>query len=203
METALRILIDALYLLTLINPMSKIAVLASFSTAAKRKEFSSVVTRTSAVAALLLLGVMISGNFVLRQVFHVDLFSLRVAGGGVLVWVGLSALRKGVFFEQETHGSFADLAVVPLACPMIAGPATIAASITLASRQGIAGPACSVLLAVAVNFILMRFTRQIAGILNRFHILNILIRITGLIVMTMGVQMVFDGVAEWVAGLPR
>lgn len=42
----------------------------------------------------------------------------------------------------------------------------------------------------------MHFSRQIAFILVRFNILGALIRITGLIVMTIGVQMVLNGLAQ-------
>jgi multiple antibiotic resistance protein len=115
----------------------------------------------------------------------------------VLFWVGFTALRRGVFFEQEAHARFADLAIVPLACPMIAGPATIAASITLAAHDGVAQPIISLLLAILVNCVIMLLARPIASVLTRFNILGALIRITGLIVMTIGVQMVLAGLHEW------
>ncbi|MBN2210757.1 MAG: hypothetical protein JW709_05110 [Sedimentisphaerales bacterium] len=51
-------------------------------------------------------------------------------------------------------------------------------------------------MAVLINGFLMHFSRQIAFILVRFNILGALIRITGLIVMTIGVQMVLNGLAQ-------
>jgi multiple antibiotic resistance protein len=128
----------------------------------------------------------------------VDLHSLRVAGGMVLFWVGFNALRKGVFFEQDTHARFADIAVVPLACPMIAGPATITACITLTAQHGYVFPISAMLIAIGVNTALMLFAKRIGELLKRFDILGALIRLTGLVVMTMGVQMIFDGLEQWV-----
>jgi multiple antibiotic resistance protein len=197
METIASIGINLLYLLALINPVSKIAVLSGLPALESGGAMRAIVRRSSLTAGLILLGAMFFGDFILRSVFHVELHSLRISGGVVLFWVGFNALRKGVFFEQDADSHATDLAVVPLACPMIAGPATIAASIALAGREGHVVSSIAVLLAVAVNAVLMSYAKPIAAVLQRLDILSALIRITGLIVMTIGTQMVTDGIAEW------
>jgi multiple antibiotic resistance protein len=198
MKTLLAIGVNTLYLLALINPISKIAVLAGMTASEDRRHLGAIVRKSSLTAGCILLGAMFFGDFILRQVFHVELQALRVSGGVVLFWVGFNALRKGVFFEQDTHGqAVADLAIVPLACPMIAGPASIAAAIALTAREGVLVPACAVVIGILVNAALMRYSRPIARVLQRLDILSALIRITGLIVMTIGAQMVLDGLAEW------
>lgn len=189
--------INALYLLALINPVSKVSVLSVLASEEQRAGFKAVTTKSTFAAAGILLGTMVFGDFLLRTVFHVELYSLRLAGGGVLFWVGFNALRRGVFFEQDVQSRLEDLALVPLACPLIAGPATIAACITLRAREGIVPAAAAMVLAVAANYGVMRMSRPIAGALTRFNILGALIRITGLIVMTIGTQMVLDGLVSW------
>jgi len=162
-----------------------------------------VISKASLAAAGILLGSMIFGDFILRYVFRVELHSLRLAGGAILCWVGFHALRKGIFFEQDTQCRFEEIAVVPLACPMIAGPATIAACTTLPAREGLLVSVIAVALAITVNHLAMVFSRQISGILRRFNLLGALVRLTGLIVMTIGTQMTLDGISEWqVHGLP-
>jgi multiple antibiotic resistance protein len=111
-EIAADIFTNALYLLALINPISKVSVLSFLASKDQRKELRNVTTRSSVVAALILVGAMVCGDFVLRSVFHVELHSLRFAGGFILFFVGFNALRKGVFFEQEAQNSFADIALV-------------------------------------------------------------------------------------------
>jgi multiple antibiotic resistance protein len=140
---------------------------------------------------------MVFGDFILRRLFHLQLHSLQIAGGMVLLWVGFNALRRGVFFERDVPSRFADVAVVPLACPMIAGPASITASLALAAERGLVPATCSVLIALLVNLVVMILARTIASMLTRFNVMGALIRITGLIVMTMGVQMTLNGVSQW------
>lgn len=204
MEAILQnILVTTLYFLALINPISKVSVLAVLSSEHERKDFLHLTAKASVIAGGILLGFMISGDFVLRSVFRVELHSLRLAGGAVLCWVGFNALRKGVFFEQDTQARFEDIALVPLACPMIAGPATIAACIALRGREGLLVSAVSIVLAIALNHLVMRFSRQISALLGRFNLLGALVRLTGLIVMTIGTQMALDGISAWKAqGMP-
>lgn len=189
--------INALYLLALINPISKVSILTALMREKDEPRFVSLTNKSSFVAVCILLGTMIVGDFLLRSVFRVDLYSLRLAGGIVVFWVGLNALRRGIFFENEAHAGIEDMALVPLACPMIAGPATIAACIGLRVNHGVLNSALSMLLALGINHVIMLFSPHIGRALNRLNILGALIRITGLIVMTIGTQMAFDGLAEW------
>ena len=197
-DNAIQVFVHAIYLLALINPISKVSILSSITTS--QKEFANVMSLTtkSSLAALgILLGSMFFGDFLLRNVFHVNVYSLQLSGGAVLVWVGFTALRKGVFFEQKTPEQYDDVALVPLACPMIAGPATIAACVALPAKSGLLLPALSLLIALAINDVIMRLSKPIAVILSRFNVLGALIRITGLFVMTIGMQMTLDGIGAW------
>ncbi|MDZ4200281.1 MAG: MarC family protein, partial [Kiritimatiellia bacterium] len=56
------------------------------------------------------------------------------------------------------------------------------------------------ILALLINFGIMRVSKQLGAILSRFNVLGALIRITGLIVMTIGVQMVLTGIRDWRLG---
>ncbi len=190
--------VNTLYFLALINPISKIAMLSVLARPEERQDLQDVVRKSTFVASLILLGSMFFGDMLLRRVFHVEMHSLRLSGGLVLFWIGFNALRKGVFVERESTARFSDLAIVPLACPMIAGPATIAASINLTAEQGILPAAAAVLAAVLINSVFMCFSKTISHVLIRFNIMGALIRIIGLIVMTVGVQMALDGLSHWI-----
>ena len=191
------IIINTLYLVALINPVSKISILTVFMQKVEQKEISSIALKSTAVALLILVVSMFAGNIILDKIFHVDFYSLKIAGGFVLIWVGFGALRNGVFFEYSIHEKFTDISLVPLACPMIAGPATITAVIALHINYGTFQTIVPVILAISINYILMKLSIPIGRILQKFNLIGALIRLTGLIVMTMGVQMILDGVSIW------
>ena len=50
---------------------------------------------------------------------------------------------------------------------------------------------------MSINLAVMIYSRTISGVLIRYNFMGALIRITGLIVATIGIQMVLDGVLDF------
>lgn len=199
METINDIFLNSLYLLALINPISKICILSVFSDDTDiRGELRHIVIKSTLIALLILMMVMLFGDFLFNSFLRIELYSLKVAGGCVLFWVGFKALSKGVFFEKGTQTRLSEISIVPLASPMIAGPATIAAALPLSVDKGFGISFAAVTLAVSINMVFMLLARPIGAVLMRFNIMGALIRITGLVVATIGVQMTLSGIAKWI-----
>ena len=57
--------------------------------------------------------------------------------------------------------------------------------------------------AVAVGFVLMLFSRPFSKLFQKLHLVGPLIRITGLIVSAVAVQMILDGAGEWLSNTLR
>jgi multiple antibiotic resistance protein len=202
MKITHEIFLNSLYLLALINPISKICILSVFSKDSEsRKEFNKIVTSSTLIALLILTMIMLFGEFLFYSFLRIDLYSLKVAGGCVLFWVGFKALSKGVFFEHGAQTRLSEISIVPLASPMIAGPATIAAALPMAVSNGFAVSFAAVTVAVLLNMVFMLLAHPIGNVLVRFNIMGALIRITGLIVATIGVQMILSGVAKWLISM--
>lgn len=196
---AAAILSTSLYLLALINPPSKVFLLASIEPALTRKQLWQITLRASITGLAILLALAVVGRFLFTVVFQVELYSLQIAGGIVLFIIGLTAIQKGVFFARHSANNKSDISIVPLAAPMIAGPGTITAVISFSTQDSFAVTAAALILAVAVNFIIMLLSLWINKILGKFHAIGPLIRITGLIVAGVAVQMVLTGLGEWVS----
>ena len=76
----------------------------------------------------------------------------------------------------------------------------IAAAISSTAEFGLALTSAALFLAIGVNFVLMLFSRTINRLLERTHLLGPLIRLTGLIISAVSVQMVISGIKECVGG---
>jgi multiple antibiotic resistance protein len=87
--------------------------------------------------------------------------------------------------------------IVSLGCPLIAGPSTIAATVAMSAEAGSVITFLAMSVAVVINILLMVASPLISGALRRFDLMGALIRFTGLIVATLGAQMVLNGLAEW------
>jgi multiple antibiotic resistance protein len=182
-----------LFFLVLLNPISKIVLLSSLGITHDFRELRNISFRATITAMVILLLFSFAGTFILKRVFRVEIYSLQIVGGIVLFLIGLRALQKGEFFEIDTHQSVKDVAVVPIASPMIAGPATITASI---SQSAIFGPFItyiSIFSALSFNLILMILASEINSFLKKYNMLGPLVRITGLFVASIGVNMALTG----------
>lgn len=186
-----------LYFLAMINPASKIFLLATMNPQYTQKELVTVAARSTLVAFLILATLAAAGNFILQRVFHVQIYSLNIAGGVVLFLIGLNAVREGKFFEQASLKNISDASIVPLAAPLIAGPGCITAIISFASLKGTPYAVICVFAALIINLILMCTSNWIGKELDRFHAIGPLVRITGLAVAAIAAQMILDGFKIW------
>jgi multiple antibiotic resistance protein len=202
MEAAVKpLLYCTLALIALINPVSKIFVVSTLADKTSDHEVRRIAIKSTLIAAVILLLFIFIGNFLLRIVFHIEIYAFEIAGGFVLFVRGYEALSKGLFFEVDYNQKLEDLSVVPLASPMIAGPATITASVSFPAKYGLAITSVSVCIAIAFNLAIMLTSRYISRFIERLHVVAALIRITGLIVATIGVQMMLDGIGEYIKQL--
>jgi multiple antibiotic resistance protein len=191
------------YLLVLINPISKIFILSVLAKEFRPEEMRLLVRKSSLFAALILLALGAGGDFILTKIFHVQLYSLKTAAGIILFFVGYNALSKGIFFEVDEKQKMEDISLVPLASPMIAGPAAITAAISMNSELGLPTASLCIAMAVLVNWLVMTSYRWVSDWMIKYHLMGALIRITGLIVAAISVEMVFEGIGEWWRGLSR
>lgn len=203
MSYAGKLLENSLYLLALLNPASKVMFLSTYEPTLTRRQVVELSWKSSLAALVILIVLAGAGEVVLRRIFKVELYSLRITGGAILFMIGWMAVREGRFVQKQEHNlreNFTELSLVPLAAPLIAGPGTIAAAISSTAEFGLALTASALTLAISVNFVLMLFSRPINRILERTHLLGPLIRLTGLIIAAVSVQMVITGIRECIAG---
>lgn len=191
----------SIYLLATINPASKIFLLSTVDPPYNRKQLISVALRSSFVAFAILAILGLAGEGILMKLFRIDLYSLKVAGGLVLLLVGMRAVSKGSFYEKSKVDKTSDMTIVPLAAPLIAGPGSITVSIAIAASYGYMATIICVALAIAANMLFMLGSPFIGKALEKVHAIGPAVRITGLVVMAMAVQMMLSGLGEWIKPL--
>lgn len=200
MEFVKLVIENALYLLALLNPASKIMFLSSYDPPLTQKNIFELSWKSSLAALLILIILAGCGNFLLTRIFRVELYSLRITGGMILFFIGWNAVREGRFHSRsESPGmpeSFTDLSLVPLAAPLIAGPGTIAVAISGTAESGLFCTSLALTLAVGTNFFIMLCAPGINRILDKLHIIGPLIRLTGLIIAAVATQMIITGLKE-------
>jgi len=169
--------------------------------------------RTARIAcftmAVVLLSFSVAGT-VIFKVFGITMPAFQIAASIVLLLIALDMLRVQRSRVQETREETragtekTDIAITPLAIPMLAGPGAISTTILLQNEaktipQHIALYGC--ILAVAlVSYLVFRLAVRGARWLNPIA-MSIAIRIMGLLLAAVAIQFMLNAIKEFHAEL--
>ena len=206
-------------LFALLDPLGNVPLFAAATAGAKSKERALI----AVYIGLFVLGFLTFFYFTglsLLEFFGISLAAFRIAGGIILLLLGLEMAR------DDFTATFADAAeaasgdsrtvarrrfermIVPFAMPLLIGPGAISTVVIYASQArqfGLAGAASGVgvIAGVAVATVLaFMATPIISRILGRIG-LTIVVRVLGLILCALAVQFLFAGLSEATAGFIR
>ena len=184
--------------LALINPIQKVFVAFSLQENYSRAELHRIVDKATVTAIGVLLLFLFLGEAILGYVFNLKIYAFQITCGIVLFYNGFIGLQKGAFLTIDKNTRMEELIAVPIAIPMIAGPATITAAVTMPAVYGRWMTIAAVILALLLNLLIMRNADRIGKFLVRQNMLMPLIRITALIVAAIRLQMILNGIETFV-----
>jgi multiple antibiotic resistance protein len=156
------------------------------------------------VAMTILLVVFAATGTLLFRLFGITLPAFRTAGGLILWLVAMDMLRgerrtqegRDEMIEGQTKE---DVAVTPLAVPMLAGPGAISTVIVLSTQaRGTVETAIvylSVVVTGVITLIVLQLGEPLFERLGKTGI-RVMTRIMGLILAAIAVQLVFSGIKE-------
>ena len=131
--------------------------------------------------------------------------AFRIAGGILLITIALDMLRARRSPVQETAeetdaaAAKEDIAITPLAVPMLAGPGAISTAILLQSKAAtVAHTSVLIVAIVAVclaSYIILRWASQGARWISPIA-MKITTRIMGLLLAAVAVQFILDAIVE-------
>ncbi|PSW10739.1 MarC family protein [Photobacterium sanctipauli] len=186
----------------MMNPIANTAVFVGMTgeeTEQQRKKtaFKALMTAFIIIAAFCLLG---KGIF---EVFGITLPALRLSGGILVFLVGYHMLQ-GSSSKLHSHTPSSDeaedkdIAISPLALPILAGPGTIATAMNYSAAGGV----LNILVTIAafallclITFVCFLFGPKIIDKIGESGI-NITTRLMGLILTVIGMQMLIQGVHD-------
>ena len=169
------------------DPVGNTPVFISLTSKLDKKAREKLATEAIIRAGIILTIFVFLGNAVLNA-FHISLESFRIAGGLVLVLLGLQ-IMFGVAMEHERPDADGDISVVPLAMPLIAGPGMITLAVILSKEYGY----LATLVGIAANLVLTKILFHFSGIIVR--VLGkkgsmAFAKVMGLILVAIGVEFI-------------
>jgi multiple antibiotic resistance protein len=182
-------------LFVITDPIGNAPIFVAITRKLTPKQRQAAALRAVLAAGGLIIGFAVFGEVILRYL-HVSLGSLSIAGGLHLMLVALEMLR-GSDFPGGDPDAPENVALVPLATPLVAGPGAIATSIVLwrahSSFEGHVAVLAAIVLAVACVGLALIVAERVTRATSP-AILAFLTRVFGLLLSAIAVQLVVDGV---------
>lgn len=186
-----------------IGPIEAAVIFAALTPQMQRAERIRVSVRAVVIASIILLGALIAGGPLLQQL-GVGIPALQTAGGIILLVIALdmifarptSAFKLTPIEDEEAHGK-EDIAVFPIATPLMAGPGAMSAVILMAAGAA-ADPAryAGVVLALGAVMLLTLALLVISHEVSRalgVTAQRVLMRVFGILLAAIAVQAAFNG----------
>ncbi|AOW08170.1 MarC family NAAT transporter [Flavobacterium gilvum] len=196
-------------LFSVLNPIGTVPIFVGLTQNDSKQECSRISLWTSINVFLILIISFFIGKYVLNF-FGISIDSLRIAGGLIIVSSGFSLLsgkfnkKRGINKKIENEAQKRnDIALTPLAMPMLAGPGSISLLIAFYQEHNATNElivASLAIIAIAFTiFIILRSAHYLAQILGASGIVAIS-RIVGFIVVAIGIQYIVSALINIVKG---
>ncbi|MEP3438181.1 MAG: MarC family protein [Hoeflea sp.] len=197
-------------IIVMFDPPGLAAIFLGLTTGMTRSQRIQVALRGTITAAGILAVFAIAGASLL-SLLGISLGAFRIAGGILLFWIAFEMIFEKRHERQEksaeraiTKDHISNVAVFPLAIPLIAGPGAISAVILLAGsfyapveRAGLIGVILAASVVLFAFLVIAERIDQFLGDTGR----TILTRLLGVILAALSVQFVVDGIKQaFIAG---
>ena len=196
------VLLSLSSLLVVVNPLGAAMIFVSMTSGFDREQKRRTAIEASWYALVILVVFALLGGLILT-LFGITLAAFRIGGGILLFLIGLEMVyakvsRSRMTATEKYEGGDEDVAIMPIAIPMIAGPGAITTVIVLMdSARGLELWADGVVfLSIAatsvVTYLMMAYSDAIVSRVGQREI-RAVNRIMGILLIAIAVEFVIDG----------
>ncbi len=192
-------------LFVIINPVGTVGVFRSILEGYRKKDRGRIIHKAIIVATVVLLLFSVFGNAIF-DLLQVNLYSFKIAGGILLGIISVNMIlgqrqkTKHTKEEEEEWETMEDLAITPLAIPLLTGPGSITTGILLYNSAVTVEQKLFVTLAIVVAFslsyLILRHSEMLFEFLGTTGT-KVITRLMGLMLMAIAVQYMTGGIVDF------
>jgi len=193
----------------MVNPLGILPVYTGLTAKLPAKEAKHVAIKAIITAIITLILFAILGRFIF-DFFAISVNSLRIVGGVVFFMAGYDMLQARLIRTKSSDESVtefaSDIAITPLAIPMICGPGAITVSMILMNdakdithKLVLIG---TIIFIMVITLVFLLSARKIIKALGD-NGNKVLMRIMGLIVMVIAVEFFLGGLRNYIIDLMK
>ena len=188
----------------LVDPFAALPTFLAVTAGADEPRRKQIARKATLTAWIVLTVFSVAGKY-LFQLFGISLAAFEIAGGIILLLIGLDMLEakrsptqeSSAEAEEATHKQ--DAGIVPLGVPMLAGPGSITSVMVLVGQVQVwwqmAAIMGSILVTAVICYLVLGNSDRVAKALGETGI-RILVRVMGLLLVALAVQYFVNGMAD-------
>ena len=194
-------------LLPIVNPLSAAPVFIGITGGYSAKRRNRQAWKASVYMAAILLVSLFAGALIL-QFFGISTPILQVAGGLIITRVGFGMIeparaQRVLPEEQEEAEDNDEVALTPVAMPMLAGPGSIATTIAMATESTqiaqYLGVSLGICVVSAISWVTLRSASGLHKLVGNTG-MNVVTRLMGLVLICVGIRFIAVGLLEGLTG---
>jgi multiple antibiotic resistance protein len=188
----------------LVDPFAALPTFLAVTAGADPQRRRRMAWKASLTALVVLSAFAIAGQYIFKM-FGITLPAFEIAGGVILLLIGLDMLEAKRSPTQESTEETTeaqakdDAGIVPLGIPMLAGPGAITSVMVLVgqaqTRWQMAAILISIFITAAICYLVLGNSDKVARVLGDTGV-RILVRIMGLLLVALAVQYFVNGMAD-------
>jgi multiple antibiotic resistance protein len=188
----------------LVDPFAALPTFIAVTAGADAARRRATAWKASLTTGVVLTAFAVAGQYIFR-LFGISLPAFEIAGGIILLLIGLEMLQAKRSATQETGGETAEAAtkedagIVPMGVPMLAGPGAITSVMVLVGQVQNAWQMAAILAAIWVTAVICLLVLGSADRVSRAlgdTGIRILVRIMGMLLVALAVQLFVNGLAD-------
>ena len=178
------------------DPIGNLPIFTTLTKGMPISEIKKNVDRSVLVAAILLFAFLFFGLDIFNF-FNIDLNSFQIAGGIILLIIGIVYVFGMTHKYVKAHGN--DLSI-PLGTPLLTGPGVITTIIILVKQNGMRVAFLASVLTLIATWVILSNSGKVYRFLGE-HWTTVISRIMGIILAAVAVKFITNGVLDIISPL--
>lgn len=155
-----------------------------------------VIVRRSMITVLFLAIILAIGGSFILEFFKVSVFSLQIGGGILLMVIAIDMLSGLPRTKAVESGD--EIAIVPIATPLLVGPGTMTTVIVLSKTVPMSSLILSIFIVVVLAYILLRYSEILIKVLG-INGIRAISRFMTIIIASFAAQLLYGGFTGWLS----
>ena len=188
----------------LVDPFAAIPSFIAITESADNARRKRMARKAALTCFIVLTSFALAGQFIFRM-FGITLPAFEIAGGLILLLIGLDMLEAKRSATQETVSDAEaarqkeDAGIVPLGVPMLAGPGAITSVMVLVGQAQSKWQMAAILISIALTalscYLVLGHSSIVVRMIGNTGI-RILVRVMGLLLVALAAQYFVNGLAD-------